>query len=297
MRLKQRQKIASSLLDLNLNDPDEEKGIIMKIIARTIVTTLILMFFAAACSQTTPEPTAAVLPTDTSIPTPESVILQYIGHSCFKLTISDGTSIIMDPYQSFNAPREIAQFPAGLSADFVTISHFHPDHSNILGVEGDPKAFIQPGTYQGGSVKVTGYQGDHGLIDNQPTGENTVFVFEAGDIKIVHMGAQGVITQDDILAAIEAADIITFDADSAPEHPVVDMLDQLKEKHVRTIILTHYSFSEDARYYGAPTIDNFLKMLPADQLVVREDSSEISVTKHMPEQVLVLKPLALSMQE
>jgi hypothetical protein len=66
---------------------------------------------------------------------------------------------------------------------------------------------------------------------------------------------------------------------------------------VRTIILTHYSYSENNRYYGAPTLDNFLNMLPVDQLVVREDESEIRVTDSMPEQVLVMTPLALSMQE
>jgi L-ascorbate metabolism protein UlaG (beta-lactamase superfamily) len=258
---------------------------------RAIALMFVLLVFAAACSQTSP------LSTDTPTPTPKSVTLQYIGHSCFQLTISDGTNIIMDPYQSMSAPREIAQFPAGLSVDFVTISHFHPDHSNILGIEGDPKAFIEPGVYQAGSVNITGYQGDHGLIDGEPSGENTVFVFEIGDIKIAHMGAAGLITQKDILAAIEGADIITFDADASDRHPVAEMLDQLKQSHVRTIILTHYSFSEDNRYYGAPTLDNFLNMLPDDQMVVVEDGSAISVTRDMPDQVLALTPLALSRQE
>ena len=151
----------------------------MKSIARTIAMILLWSVFTVACSQA--NPVSTVTPTLIS----KSVTLQYIGHSCFKLTLSDGTSIIMDPYQSMNAPREIAQFPAGLSADFVTISHFHPDHSNILGIEGDPKAFIESGVYQAGSVKITGYQGDHGLIDGEPSGDNTVFVFEIGDIKIV----------------------------------------------------------------------------------------------------------------
>jgi len=263
----------------------------MKSTAKTIAMILIWLVFAVACSQASP------LSTGTPTPTDESITLQYIGHSCFKLSISGGPTIIMDPYQSMNAPREIAQFPAGLSADFVTISHFHPDHSNILGIEGDPKAFIESGVYQAGSVNLTGYQGDHGLIDGEPSGENTVFVFEIGDIKIVHMGAAGLVTQEDILASIKGAEVITFDADASDRHPVAEMLDQLKQSHVRTVILTHYSFSEDARYYGAPTIDSFLDMLPADQLVIMEDRSEIKVTEDMPEQILVLTPLALSMQE
>lgn len=129
----------------------------MKFVARTIAVILIWLVFTVACSQPSP------LPTDTPTPTPKSITLQYIGHSCFKLIISGGPTIIMDPYQPMNAPREIAQFPAGLAADFVTISHFHPDHSNILGIEGDPKAFIEPGVYQAGSVKVTGFKGIMGL--------------------------------------------------------------------------------------------------------------------------------------
>jgi len=268
----------------------------MKSKVGTITVLVFLMALLTGCTRATPAPTATSLPTEISTPVPGPVTLQYIGHSCFMLTASDGTRIIMDPYNSWEAPQEIAQFPAGLTADFVTISHFHPDHDNINGVGGEPKVFIEPGSYQGGSVKITGYKSDHGLVDNVPSDENTVFVFEIGDIKIVHMGAGGVITQADVLAAIEGADIITFDADGLARHPVVEMLEQLKQSHVHTIILTHYSFSENNLYYGSWTIDNILKMLPADQLVVRDDGSDIIVTHNMLEQVLVLTPLALSKQ-
>jgi len=61
---------------------------------------------------------------------------------------------------------------------------------------------------------------------------------------------------------------------------------------VRTFIPAHYSLGEGARWQGAPTIDEFLKTLPADLAVVRIDS-KIQVTPNMPKQVVVLMPLTL----
>jgi L-ascorbate metabolism protein UlaG (beta-lactamase superfamily) len=33
-------------------------------------------------------------------------------------------------------PIEISKFPENVAADAVTISHFHPDHSNVTGAGG-----------------------------------------------------------------------------------------------------------------------------------------------------------------
>jgi L-ascorbate metabolism protein UlaG (beta-lactamase superfamily) len=270
---------------------------------KTTLKTMALLFFLLAlmtgCAKATPMPTEipTALPTETPTPIPESVTLQYIGHACFLLTASDGTRIVMDPYNSYVAPSEIAKFPDNLTADFVTISHFHSDHSNINGVSGKKGAFYQPGPNQGGGVKITGYKGDHGFVNGATQGDNTVFVFEIGAIKIVHMGAEGVITEPDILAAIENADVVMIDADGSAQHPITEMMVQLQQSHVRTVIPTHYSFSETTRFYGAITIDEFIELLPPDVAVVKQDGSEIKVTPNMPEQVLILTPLALSTQK
>ena len=59
--------------------------------------------------------------------------IQYLGHSCFKLTESTGTKIITDPYKGIGY-----ELPENLTADAITVSHHHYDHDNISAVSGEP---------------------------------------------------------------------------------------------------------------------------------------------------------------
>ena len=121
---------------------------------------------------------------------------------------------------------------------------------------------------------------------------NTVFVFEIGTIKIVHMGAAGVVTQPDILEAMQDADVILIDVQGDALHSLDKEMEQMEQVNARTVIPTHYSFSAKARFFGGATIEESLKLLPPDTVVVRE-GSEIQVMPNMPKQVVVMTPLAL----
>lgn len=59
--------------------------------------------------------------------------IQYLGHSCFKLTESTGTTIVTDPYKGIGY-----DLPKGLTADAVTVSHGHFDHNNVGAIGGAP---------------------------------------------------------------------------------------------------------------------------------------------------------------
>jgi L-ascorbate metabolism protein UlaG (beta-lactamase superfamily) len=256
---------------------------------------VICLALLAGCAQSTPAATAAPQPTATETPVPVSATLQYIGHASFLLTVSDGTRIAIDPYNDYTAPAEIALYPEGITADVVVITHFHSDHSNVRAIAG-ARAVYQPGADSAGIVKITGLAGDHGLVNGAPSGANTVFVFTIGEIKIVHMGGGGVITQPEILAAVGNADVVMIDAMGDPTHPIVEIVDQFRAHGVRTIIPTHYSFTDTTRIYGEITIDEFVNLLAPDETVVREDGSELVVTAGMPRQVVILTPSALSTQ-
>ena len=99
------------------------------------------LVLAGGCAAPTSVPTAApTYPPATAAPTlaptspPEPITLQYIGHSSILITAPDGTHIISDPYGDH--PSGLAAFPADLTADAVTISHYHPDHANVLAIKG-----------------------------------------------------------------------------------------------------------------------------------------------------------------
>lgn len=267
-----------------------------------------LMILVAGCTPATPGATevSGAAPTQTaeeSTPgpsdTPEPTVpagpvrLEYIGHSCFLVTAPDGTRLVTDPYSTAQAPSGLTRFfPDDVEAEGVTISHFHGDHSNLEGVQGDPQVFYRPGSYQVGMITILGYEGDHGLLDGVPAGANTVFVFGIGQVKIVHLGAAGVVTQADILEAIQDADIITIDLQGDPTHPLVEQMAQMEEVNARTIVATHYSIDPDVRFFGAPTVDEFVETLASGVVVVRE-GSVVEVTPGMPAQVMIMTPSAL----
>jgi len=280
----------------------------MKKISIVVLLVLIQAFMFGCTAARTPQPTPEPTLTQTVQPTATATVpsgparLQFIGHDCFLLTAGDGTRILMDPYRTAYVPIDISTFPPNLTADLVTMSQLHPDHSGIREVAGNPRGMYQAGVNHIGAVTITGYTTDQAYFDGSPAGGSgmtiavTVFVLETGGVKIVHMGAAGVIAQDDILAAIENADVAIIDAMGTDSHPVPEMMAQLRKSHVRTVIPAHNSFHENDRFYGALTVEEFVKMLTPDEMVTRASGSEITVTPGMPVQVLVLTPSALAAQ-
>ncbi len=255
---------------------------------RMLVGALLIIAYslAAGCTPAAPAtPSPAAQPTIPAAP----VTLQYIGHSAVLITAPDGTRIVSDPYK--DRPSGLAPFPTGLAADAVTVSHFHPDHSNVSAIQGKPKVLLNPGPYQIGMVNIMGYPGDHGLVNGQSEGTNTVFVFDIGGVKVVHLGAAGVVTQSDILEAMQGADVAVVDVMGDEAHPMKDELDQLMELKVRTILPTHYSFEDNPAYYGSATLDQFLQIVPSDLPVVKH-GSVLEIRTNMPKQVIVLAPSA-----
>lgn len=220
-----------------------------------------------------------------------SVTLEYIGNSCILITAPDGTRIVSDPYHDSPRPPGLEKLPSDMVADAVTVSHSHADHNNADAVGGSPQVLTDAGVFQVGMIKVTGYAGREGSPSGPSENPHVVFVFEIGKVKIVQMGDSGPITQPDVLAAIENADALLANIDGyvIPPDQIMPFVRRVK---VRTFIPTHYSLSEDARWCDAPTIDEFLKTLPADLAVVRA-GSQIQVRPNMPQQVATLTPQAL----
>lgn len=263
----------------------------------TIVVTLTLSMLSIALVGCAGTPAPAATPTaqpatPAPSPTPAFTTLQYIGNACILITAPDGTRIVSDPYDKYSHPAQLARLPSDLVADAVTISHVHPDHNSPGSVGGTPQIITEPGTYQVGMVKMTGYEGREGSPSGPGTMRENIVVFEIGGVKIVHLGDSGVITQTEVLAGIADADLILVNIDGyvIPSDQIMPFMRQV---NARTIMPVHYSLSATARWVGAPTIDEFLESLPADTQVVRL-GTEIQVTPGMPDQVVVLTPSALA---
>lgn len=111
--------------------------------------------------------------------------ITWLGYSCFRLK-GKNITIITDPYSS-----DLGYTSIKSSADIVTVSHNHPNHSNITAVIGQPRIISRPGEYEIGGALVIGISTFHDSQSGAALGKNTVYAIEVDDITICHLGDLG----------------------------------------------------------------------------------------------------------
>ena len=116
------------------------------------------------------------------------MIINWYGHSCFKITNQGGHLIVLtDPFD-----KKIGLNPPRCGADIVTVSHQHYDHNNtkvITGMEGSNPFIIDgPGEYEIKGVSIVGYNSFH---DKEKKENNIIYSMEIDKIKICHLGDFG----------------------------------------------------------------------------------------------------------
>ena len=146
--------------------------------------------------------------------------IEWIGHACFKMTAQDGTVVITDPYDESVG---IDMIP--LKADLITMSHEHHDHCEMSMIVGNPVIARGPQLAAAGSVTARAVNSWHDDVQGKKRGFNTVRIFSIDGLKVVHMGDQGCMPDEDVLEAIGDADVMmipvggtyTVDAQGAKE--------------------------------------------------------------------------------
>lgn len=161
--------------------------------------------------------------------------ISYFGHSCFKI-IGKNISVVTDPYDS----KEAGYKPVRTTADVVTVSHSHFDHSYVSAVSGEPMIFDSSGEYEIKDSSFEGIKGEHGGSEENEKAGNTIFVFEIDDLKFCHLGDQGTELSAEQLEKIDGIDIVfvpvggTFTIDSEGASKVISQIEP------KIVIPMHY---------------------------------------------------------
>lgn len=141
-----------------------------------------------------------------------SVLLTYLGHAAVKLQYG-GSAIVIDPYEDGSVPGL-----GNIREEAVAVynSHFHGDHfapDTVTIVDGD-----NPFT-------VTDIPCFHDPEGGKLRGENVARVFEAGGIRIAHLGDLGHLPTPEMAEKLQDLDVLllpvgghyTIDAEEAKE--------------------------------------------------------------------------------
>lgn len=131
------------------------------------------------------------------------MIIDWLGHSCFKVTLKSGTKILLDPYDD-----RIGYTPQEVAADIVTISHAHHDHNDLSYVVGDYTLVDKPGDYTFGELTIEGIKTWHDNERGAKRGENICFVFNVRGMRLCHMGDIGAIPPSDVLEKLKGTEIL-----------------------------------------------------------------------------------------
>ena len=220
--------------------------------------------------------------------------IYWAGQSCFQISVSNGkdhsAEIVIDPFN-----EETGLKVPNLSADIILTTHDHHDHNNVKAVKpaGQVAPFLisGPGEYEVKGVFVQGIPAFHDDKEGKERGKNTIYIFEAEDIKFCHMGdfGQKQLT-DEQLEKIDSVDILmvpvggTYTIDSSEAQKIIRQIEP------KIVIPMHYALPklkvelEDiAKFLKAMGKD---KITPVDKLTIKSSA----LPKEGAMDVIVLQP-------
>jgi len=125
--------------------------------------------------------------------------INWFGQSCFRIEVKEAhstgsgqVSILIDPFS-----KEIGLKPPKIKDDLVLVTHNHPDHNNLEGL--NPEAFLinTPGEYEKKGIAIRGILSYHDKSQGKERGLNTIYVIKAEDMTLCHLGDLGQEKLDD----------------------------------------------------------------------------------------------------
>ena len=194
--------------------------------------------------------------------------LQYYGHACFALRLSDGTALVFDPFDP-SVPYPVCD----ARCDAALISHSHFDHNYTKSLTGEFVTIDAPGEYTVGGAKITAIPSFHDDAGGAKRGRNLIFRIEAEGLSIAHLGDLGHLPDERQLAALEGLDIMLvpvggfYTIDTYQAEQVMSMVKP------RCTVPMHYKMHADDPN-PISTAETFIKDTNAQQM-----PNEIEITK------------------
>ena len=207
--------------------------------------------------------------------------ISYLGHSSFKLRGKTAT-VVTDPYDSDMVG---IKFPKHTTADIVTISHDHPDHNAVSGVEGAPFVVSGPGEYEIKGVGVVGVGVYHDDVNGAKRGKNTIYRIELDGISIVHLGDLGHELSSAHVDSLDGVDILIVPVGGVYTIDATEAAKVVGEIEPTIVIPMHYNQPGlNQKAFGEVSgVDAFLKEMGKTDVVAQP---KFSITKDkLPEEM------------
>lgn len=171
------------------------------------------------------------------------VTLEYIAHACFIFEAPNGQRLAVDPYNGY---RWLGyQFPEGVAADAVLVTHPHYDHDASYYFPATTPVIRHPGDYQIGPFRITGLTSSHaGGYGKEFGAVNTIFIIETGGLRIAHFGDGGPLSPEALKLA-GRVDIALLPIDGQDHILKPEQIEEIRTQLKPAIIVPmHYQIPE-----------------------------------------------------
>lgn len=112
--------------------------------------------------------------------------IQWLGHSCFRITTSRGTTVVTDPFD-----ETVGYERPEIEADLVTLSHDHFDHNCVRALRRAGEIASRESACRVNDVRALPFSSWHDEAQGAKRGPNTIFVLEADGQRVAHLGDLG----------------------------------------------------------------------------------------------------------
>jgi len=129
--------------------------------------------------------------------------IDWLGHSCFKVTLKSGTVILFDPFDS-----TVGYAQQEVIADIVVISHAHFDHNDLSHIKGEYEVVDTAGVHEIGDVTLEGIKTWHDHTGGEERGENLAFLLNVNGLRLCHMGDVGCVPDADVLEKLKGVELL-----------------------------------------------------------------------------------------
>lgn len=182
----------------------------------------------------------------------------WLGHSAFRIRCREA-ALVTDP-----CPRSSGYNMARPTADIVTVSHAHDDHSYVEGVAGTPSVVRGPGEYEIAGVLITGVPTYHDKSRGSTLGKNTAYVIEAEEMRICHLGDLGHVPTPEQVEEMAGVDILLAPVGGGTALDAAGAAETVSLLEPKLVIPMHYA--TDASTATLDGLDRFLKEMGASSV-------------------------------
>jgi L-ascorbate metabolism protein UlaG (beta-lactamase superfamily) len=179
------------------------------------------------------------------------VDITWLGLSCFRIR-GNQAIVITDPF-----PPESGYTLGKPTADIVTVSHPHPSHSYVQGVNGPPRVVKGPGEYEISGVLILGLTTYHDAVRGQSRGKNTVYLLEIDGVTVCHLGDIGHVIGDEPVEEMGKVDILMLPVGGASTINAAMAAETIRKIEPKIVLPMHYQTPSASR--ELEPVENFLK--------------------------------------